>query len=351
MINKRWILIAVAMLALPAVACSFSVGLGEETPGPATSVATELPTQTPQAAPSPTRPVGPYLDDLVFAAGVTDDGQPIDVVTEFPQGMTTVYAFASYEGMSDGAQSVSIWYLDGEEATRNDFDWNLGESGATWIANLENEDGLQPGRYGWELYVEGELATSGSFAVGAVAALLFEDDFSDPGSGWEVGDYDGGSVGYKDGIYFAISKGDGNNMWGVANRSFSDLVVEVDATQVSAPASNDNAYGIGCRIQPNGDGYYLVISGDGFASIVKAVGDDFELLVDWAASDVIVQGNASNRLRADCDGPDFALFANGELLVEASDSAFSEGDIALAGTSFGAEPTEIHFDKLVVREP
>jgi hypothetical protein len=64
-----------------------------------------------------------------------------------------------------------------------------------------------------------------------------------------------------------------------------------------------------------------------------------------------VQGNATNRLRADCDGPDFALFANGELLVEASDSAFSEGDVALAGTSFEAEPTEIHFDNLAVREP
>jgi len=112
----------------------------------------------------------PSFGDLFFAAGVTDADEPVDVATEFPGETTIVYAFASYEEMSDGAQCESVWYLDDEEALRNAFDWALGESGATWIANVSNDDGLNPGRYNWELYVEGELVVTGGFVVEKKAA-------------------------------------------------------------------------------------------------------------------------------------------------------------------------------------
>jgi TolB protein len=112
----------------------------------------------------------PSFSDLFFAAGVTDADEPVDVATEFPGETTIVYAFVSYEGMSDGAQCESVWYLDDEEALRNPFDWSLGESGETWVANVSNDDGLTPGRYDWELYVEGELVVTGSFVVEKQAA-------------------------------------------------------------------------------------------------------------------------------------------------------------------------------------
>ncbi len=111
--------------------------------------------------------------------------------------------------------------------------------------------------------------------------VLLQDDFSDPASGWEVGDYQEGSVGYKDGSYFVISTTNGSTMWGVANRSFTDTSVEVDATQISAASNNNNAYGIGCRIQSNDDGYYLRVSGDGYYSISKTTGGSFTYVVDW----------------------------------------------------------------------
>jgi TolB protein len=72
--------------------------------------------------------------------------------------------------MSDGAGCESVWYLDGEEALQDAFDWSLGESGTTWIANVSNEDGLTPGRYDWELYVEEELVVTGGFGVEKKAA-------------------------------------------------------------------------------------------------------------------------------------------------------------------------------------
>ncbi|MBE9508164.1 MAG: protein kinase, partial [Chloroflexi bacterium] len=85
-----------------------------------------------------------------------------------------------------------------------------------------------------------------------IGRILFQDDFSDQDSGWEVGDYDTGSVGYKSSAYFVTSAGDDNTMWGVANRSFDDLFIEVDTTQISSPANNNNDYGVVCREQGDG---------------------------------------------------------------------------------------------------
>lgn len=186
---------------------------------------------------------------------------------------------------------------------------------------------------------------------GKKSGVLFQDDFSNPKSGWEVGEYDAGKVGYGDGYYYVISYGDGNTMWGVANRSFSDVVIEVDATQVSGPDNND--YGVICRTadSESGLGYYMLISGDGYYAIAKGTDTGFDWLVDFTESSAIRQGNATNHIRAVCKGSKLSLTVNGVLLAEAEDSEFTGGDIALTATSYENIPTEVHFDNLVVTAP
>jgi hypothetical protein len=182
--------------------------------------------------------------------------------------------------------------------------------------------------------------------------ILLEDDFSDPGSGWEEGEYDGGSVGYKNGVYFVTSTGMEYTMWGVANRSFDDTIIEIDATQISAGPEDNNGYGVACRIQRNGtDGYYFVVSGDGYYAIGKAEDEILEALVDYTESSAIKTGNATNRIRGICDGTTLTLFVNGQRVDTVEDSSFTSGDIALHATSYEDTGTEIHFDNLVVREP
>jgi hypothetical protein len=184
-----------------------------------------------------------------------------------------------------------------------------------------------------------------------VSNLMFQDDFDSPASGWEVGEYETGDVGYKDGVYFVTSTSNTNVMWGVANRAFDNLIIELNATQVSAGPESDNSYGVVCRENGEGDGYYLRISGDGYYSIAKAIGDDFDYLVDWVESSAIRQGNATNHIRAVCNVSRLELFVNGELLATADDSTFVKGDIALTATTYEDEMTEVHFDDLVVHAP
>jgi serine/threonine protein kinase len=184
-----------------------------------------------------------------------------------------------------------------------------------------------------------------------ISSVLFYDDFGSPASGWEVGESSSGVVGYEDGAYIVRGEVINKAVAGVANRSFRDVIVDVDATQVLAPADNDNAYGVMCRVQPGEDGYGFLISGDGYYSIWVVVDGDWEELVEWEASDMVAQGNATNHIRAVCDGSRLALMVNGELLAEAEDTTYVEGDIAVVAATFADETTEIHFDNLSVHDP
>jgi hypothetical protein len=183
------------------------------------------------------------------------------------------------------------------------------------------------------------------------AQMIYQDTFDDQGSGWEVGTYDHGRVGYQDGKYAVTSDGNGATMWGVANQTFSDVDIEVDTAQVQAPSNNNNDYGVMCRTQANGDGYYLLISGDGNYSILIGNGDSYSPLADWKESSAIHTGNASNHLRAVCNGSNLDLYVNGQHLASTQDSTFSSGDVALTATSYESDGTEIHFDNLTVRQP
>jgi hypothetical protein len=181
--------------------------------------------------------------------------------------------------------------------------------------------------------------------------LLLDENFNNPDSGWEVDDSADGDVGYRDGYYYVLAEGESIQIFGRGPSNFSDLVIDVYSTQISAPSSNINAYGVMCRLQSDGDGYLLRISGDGQFAIQRVVDGSFEYLVEWTDSDVINQGNVANHIQAVCDGPRLALYANGTLLAEGEDDTFTKGDIALTATTFGSVATEIHFDNLIVVEP
>jgi len=131
----------------------------------------------------------------------------------------------------------------------------------------------------------------------------------------------------------------------------ADVVIEVNATQVLAPANDNNDYGVYCRVQPNGDGHAFLVSGNGYYTIRRIVDRAHEPLVERTPSDVINRGNATNHLGAVCDGTYLAFYVNGTLVAETYDDTYPSGGIALAAGSLESEPTEIHFDDLTVTAP
>ena len=184
----------------------------------------------------------------------------------------------------------------------------------------------------------------------AVGSILYQEDFSDTASGWasyEDADY---STDYADGGYRIHVTKDNFAAWSHPGVEFIDAQIEVDATRIGGPETGE--FGIICRYQ-DGDNYYAFeITGDGYYAIHKRKDGEWNVLGnDWQSSDTILQGDATNRIRADCVGDRLALVVNDQLLAEAQDSEFTSGDIGLLAGAFDDVGTDVLFDNLVIRQP
>ena len=185
------------------------------------------------------------------------------------------------------------------------------------------------------------------------AVLPWHDDFSDPASGWQAESDASAEVGYQEGAMRVLVKTHNLSAWASAGREFSDFHLTVEATQVAGPDNNE--YGVLVRMRDPSHFYCFSISGDGYYQVRKYNGAEREALSgEWAASDAIHLGVATNTLEVVCQGDMMAFLVNGVQLAQVEDTAYSRGDIGLYAGSFFefVEPgVEVHFDNLQVQEP
>lgn len=190
------------------------------------------------------------------------------------------------------------------------------------------------------------------------ANVFFSDDFSVDSAEMETYSGDDGSAGTENGVYVIRSTGD-LWQWGKSNSEFENAVIEADVTMIAGPANDNAGFGVLCRLtereDTSVDGYMLAISGDGYYSIRSIAASNMSALVDWTFSDVINQGNATNRIRATCNGSELTLEVNGTLVATASTVADGSpsGSIAFTAISFETDEAyaEAHFDNLIVSQP
>ncbi len=192
------------------------------------------------------------------------------------------------------------------------------------------------------------VGCSGPSKEATLGNVLLSESF-DSSSAWET--YFGETVELEvvDGSY-RVRTGDEGYIWGLNEASHSDVVIEVEASQLSE--FENNAYGVMCRADTsnNGDGYYFLVSGDGYYSIGKGEGPDVTPLVDWETSSAVNEGQATNSVRAVCVGDYLALFVNDRFVAEATDSTYSSGYTGLTATAFDGGDTDISFDNLSIWE-
>lgn len=198
------------------------------------------------------------------------------------------------------------------------------------------------------------LETAGTpSSVIAVGAMLFAerfdgdlrwDTFNDPSQGVDFQ--------IEDGVY-RVQVSRPLYAWAMGSQFHSDVVIDVEVTQRSTYANN--AYGVICRADGGngGDGYYFLISGEGYFTIRRGVeggGGAVRALVGWTRSSA-VQAGGFNRLRAVCVGDYLALYINGQFVGETRDTLLQRGFVALAGAVAGDTGTlRAEFDNLTIYE-
>jgi len=182
-------------------------------------------------------------------------------------------------------------------------------------------------------------------------ALLFQDGFSDPSSGWDRIRSLEGMTDYEGDRYRIVVNAANADYWANPGLYFKDVQIEVDALKNAG--TDDNDFGILCRYQDTENFYFLIISSDGYYGIGIVVDGHQKLLEppQMYHSEAIYPGNAVNHMQAVCQGSRLALSVNGDLIAETYDSTFSDGDIGLIVGSFDEPGVDILFDNLSVKNP
>jgi len=179
--------------------------------------------------------------------------------------------------------------------------------------------------------------------------LPWNDDFSDP-STWQGESDATAQVGVQDGVMRVYVAVPDQLAWAVAGRDLRDFHLTVEATQSAGP--DDNEYGVLVRMQDHSNFYRFSISGDGYYLVSKFVDGRAEFLgSNWAPSEIIHRGQATNVLEIICQGPEMIFVVNGEELARVEDGQFTHGDVGLYAGTFYEGGVDVHFDNLMVVEP
>jgi tRNA A-37 threonylcarbamoyl transferase component Bud32 len=177
--------------------------------------------------------------------------------------------------------------------------------------------------------------------------FVWEDDFSDPTSGFYVKSDADSSYEYKNGEYLIESRKTNWSVWVYLGYSYSNVQISVD-TRVDNPTGN-SSYGLICRYQNEGEFYGFAFSEDGYYTIWLRMNDEYTYLVDWTYDDRLV-GVKTRRMTITCDSDLLMLELDGEMLAQARDSALTTGDVGLLVESYDTSGARTAFDNFALYE-
>jgi len=180
--------------------------------------------------------------------------------------------------------------------------------------------------------------------------LLFEDNFSNPNSGWEVSSQ-GGLKDYYNGTYHIQISETNIFSWSVAQQSYGDIVISVD-TAFTGPA-NMAEIGVICRMQNSQDFYFMTIRSDGAFAVFKMYqGNEFFIGMEgYQFNDAIRTGLNTNHIQAECRGENLSLMVNNDHLITVQDSSYQVGDVGVLAGAYDEPGVNVYFDNFRVFQP
>jgi hypothetical protein len=182
-------------------------------------------------------------------------------------------------------------------------------------------------------------------------AVLFQDDFSSPQSGWDQYHNDIYVSDYLAGTYrITIFKAD-REVWAVPELEFTDIDIQVNAKKLQGP--DDNVYGLICRYLNPDNFVFFTISSDGYYGIGLYTEGTRKLLTgeSMLLSEAIRRGDAINNLRAVCNKERLTFYVNGQQVTEIEANVPSHGDVGLLAGTYERGGIIIEFDEFLVKNP
>jgi hypothetical protein len=181
--------------------------------------------------------------------------------------------------------------------------------------------------------------------------VLFEDDFTDPSSGWEVINNAYELKGYSSGGYMISVNQTDSRAVSTTNLNYLNVVISVEPQKITG--ARDTQFGLVCRFQDKFNFYAFTVSADGYAGIVRVVDGVAELLGSdqFLRVEGIKMDDGINALVAKCENDTLQLVVNGETVIFANDDTINNGDAGLFVETFETADAAVVFNDFVIIKP
>ena len=185
--------------------------------------------------------------------------------------------------------------------------------------------------------------------------VLYQDDFTNPASGWPVEATDKSQVGYHppDVYHVEVSAPGSQRVVFLPNQTFDDVTVETDVKAdhlSSSTSTGDFRYGLALR--GTGDQYYAFTVSPRTKTwqVIKSASAGLQVLAQ-GTTDSIQGLKADDTLRVDASGADFTFYINSDqATTRIHDSDYASGGVGFFVQTLDEPLAHIHFDSLTIRE-
>jgi Bacterial SH3 domain len=184
--------------------------------------------------------------------------------------------------------------------------------------------------------------------------VLFQDDFTNPASGWDdakLGDY---FVGYHGPDWYHIEIDGSNEKVAISEpkkTSYKDITVELLAFAVAAKTAPTGDFRFGLSFRRSGGQYYAFTISPMTKkwAMLKVSSDKVEILKE--GSDDSIHGlDGKDLLRVDAMGSSFLLYINDHPAGQVTDASYPSGEVGLYAETLDNPKVHIHNDTFTVRD-
>ena len=189
---------------------------------------------------------------------------------------------------------------------------------------------------------------------GSEAAVLYQDDFTNPGTNWPEKKFDNYFIGYHEPEYYHVEVASPNyktTVFEPGKESYSDFTVELQVLTASAKTAPEGDFRYGLAFRRSGDQYYAFTISPRTKKwyALKSSPSGVTVLTE-GTEDGIHDLDTDDSLRVDAQGPNLLLHINDKLVGQVTDPDYASGEVGFYVESFDATNAHIHFDKLTIQD-
>jgi hypothetical protein len=190
-----------------------------------------------------------------------------------------------------------------------------------------------------------------------VGAVLYQDVFTNPGTGWAAAEFDNYFIGYHEPEYYHVEIKSPNLKAPVVGipdaetNNYPDATVELQVHTVSGRTATDGDYRYGLVFRRSGDNFYAFTISPTTKKweVFKSSPSGLVPLTEGVAESI--QGlDVNDLLRVDAQDSSFLFSINDQLVGQVTDADYAEGTIGLYAENIQNTNTHVHFDTLTIRD-